>query len=131
MSVTCHYVHIGDGTVVEFVTTYAGGDTDIWVNVLPPESAPVDEPPLAPEPDEVGPELTLAAAPAEKSRRSLKAFIRGAWTFAIAMFVEGGSYLVSNMTSVHIPAGVGLAAGAVLQGAIYGAKKYVKPDGLL
>ena len=64
-------------------------------------------------------------------RRGLKAFIRGVWTFLIAMFVEGGSYLVNNLTAINIPPGVGLVVGAGLQGAIYGAKKFVAPDTLI
>jgi hypothetical protein len=106
--------------------------TFIRVTVLPAELASGDSLPsdAAMQPAQAAVEAPLAASePAPK--RGLKAFIRGAWTFAIAMFVEGGTYLVSNLTSINIPPGIGLAGGALLQGAIYGAKKYAKPDGLL
>lgn len=126
--ITTHYTTFGDATV-EFTTIVDGaGDTSIAVSVLPSDKG-TDTQPLdlaASEPVEA--DIPVAAKP---PRRGLKAFIRGAWTFAIAMFVEGGTYLVSNLTSINIPPGVGLVTGAVLQGAIYGAKKWVAPDTLL
>jgi len=148
--VRSRFTYVGS-TVIEVVVD---GDSLTWnvletaaaAPVVPPQEAPPPEPPpvpaaapeeplLAPVPDEVEDEMTPAAAPLEVAappqRRGLKAFIRGAWTFAIAMFVEGGSYLVSNLTALDIPPGVGLAGGALLQGAIYGAKKYVAPDTIL
>jgi hypothetical protein len=124
--VKSRFTYIG-ATVIEVTID---GDSVTW-NVLPAEQVP-DESSVSdaelPQPEQDSAEVLLAAEP---PKRGLKAFIRGAWTFAIAMFVEGGSYLVNNLTSINIPPGVGLAGGALLQGAIYGAKKYAAPDTLL
>jgi hypothetical protein len=126
------FTYLAD-TVIEFVI-----DGDVMhVNVLPnaanvgPMSANVpaaaQEPVLAtPVPDEG---LCAAAAPAKRSvGKNVAAFIRGTWTFLIAIFVEGGTYLVNNLTSLHIPPGFAIGGGALLQGAIYATKKRAFPD---
>ena len=130
--ITTHYTTFGDATV-EFTTIVDGaGDTSIAVSVLPSDKGtdtqPLDLATSAPMDADIPADIPAVE---EAPRRGLRAFIRGMWTFFIAMFVEGGGYLVSNLTSVHIPPGVGLAGGALLQGAIYAAKKYVAPDTLL
>jgi hypothetical protein len=141
MTVTTHYVHIGDGTVVEFVTTYAGDDTTIWVNVLPPAS----------EPDTVGPESARVAAPADmaeraqepilatpvpaetqcaaapapsKKRRTLMGVIRAVW---FCVFTGAGAvvdYGIANLTDLPLPPGTATLIGGVL----YGAKRAIWPS---
>jgi hypothetical protein len=131
MTVTTHYVHIDDGTVVEFVTTYAGDDTTIWVNVLPPADPPVLPP--ASEPDTVGPESAQVVAPLEmcaaapapsKKRRTLMGVIRAAW---FIVFTGAGAvvdYGIANLTDLPLPPGTATLIGGVL----YGAKRAIWPS---
>lgn len=106
------------------------GDREEW-NVYP--LAPEELPP-APELFMEEPQPTLLAAPlapVEQKKsvgRNVAAFIRGMWTFLIAIFVEGGTYLLNQFSSLHIPQGYAVIIGAGLQGVIYATKKRVYPD---
>lgn len=121
------FFYEGD-TVVEIIRD--GEDVDVVIRPATPEvtddTLPTDIQPL-----QVAQPLQPIVPDEPPKRRGLKAFIRGMWTFLIAMFVEGGSYLVNNLTAINLPPGLGLVAGAGLQGAIYGAKKFVAPDTLI
>jgi hypothetical protein len=145
--VTTHYVQVGDGAVVEFVTTYGGSETmDITVNVLPAEPAPGDTPhpdamqlgqaptetaPLAASVEPLEPvsaPSVLAAAPAPtKKRRALMGVIRATKTLAFTVGGEALVYVTNNLAGLNLPPGLGLAVGA----AAYGVNKAIKPDGLL
>jgi hypothetical protein len=93
-------------------------DTTLQTNLILSAEAPVDE--MKGNDD--------MKASAEKPRRGLHAFIRGAWTFTFAAMGEGLTYLVNNTTSLNLPPGVGTAVGAGAAGLAYGIKKYVAPD---
>jgi hypothetical protein len=131
--VKSRFTYIG-ATVIEVTID---GDSVTW-NVLPAEQVP-DESSVSdaelPQPEQDSAEVLLAASSPTKTKRSvgknIAAFIRGTWTFLIAIFVEGGTYLVSNMTSLHIPPGLAIGGGALLQGAIYATKKRAFPDTVL
>jgi hypothetical protein len=138
VTVTTNYVYIGDGTTVEFVTTYAGGDTTITVNVLPPEPAPLvmalPEPDPLPMPvtpqepvlDVPTPEATLrASAPAPtKKRRGLMGAIRGAWFIVFTFAGEAVQYGIDNLTGLSLPPKTGMIVGASL----YAAKRAIWPN---
>jgi len=129
VSVTTTYSYIGDGTVVEFVTTFSNGDTTLTVNVLPPEpvdlpAAPAYSPP--PDPALVAAPLELcAAAPAPTpGQRVQKGGIRAMWT---GIFSAGGValvYALDNITALNLSPAIGLAVGAVG----YGAKAAIFPN---
>lgn len=149
MKVTQTYTYLGD-FVFEQVTTIDGDNISFTTNVLPNSKdtstgqsmeredagsssepgGPISQPlgvqlPLPP------PSLLAEEPPKEKSKRGLKAFIRGAWTFIFTVFGEGLSYLTQNVTGLDLPPGVGAAIGASAAGLSYGIKKYVAPDTLL
>jgi len=132
VNVTTTYCYIGDGTVVEFVTTVSETSTNMTVNVLPnllpPGPVPAPDPAYSPPPDPAlvaAPLEMRAAAPAPTPRqRTSKGVIRAVWT---AVFSFGGEALVyglNNLTALNLPPGVGLAVGAVG----YGAKAAIFPN---
>jgi hypothetical protein len=123
--VRTRFKYEGD-VVVEIIRD--GEDVDV---VVRPQEATDDTLSTDVQPLQVAEPLQPIVHEEPKQRRGLKAFIRGMWTFLIAVFVEGGSYLVNNLTAINLPPGLGLVAGAGLQGVIYGAKKFVAPDSLI
>jgi hypothetical protein len=128
MRVTTQYVQVGDGAVVEFVTTYGGSDTiDVKVNVLPAVSSP------ASEPDTVGPGSALVAAPLEmcaadpmptKKKRGLMGAIRGAWFIIFTFAGEAVQYGIDNLAGINLPPKTGMVVGASL----YAAKRAIWPN---
>lgn len=147
MKVTQTYTYLGE-FVHEQVTTVDGEEISIVTNVLPSTGTPVLPPantgsasseefagvPVAEPLGEVVSREQIALecqveAPSKKSvGKNVAAFIRGTWTFLIALFVESGGYLLENLTSLNIPHGYATFVGAALQGAIYATKKRVFPD---
>lgn len=132
MSITSRFTYLPDGFTFELVE-YDDGSREY--NLVP--RAPQEGSSSAPVLDTVEDDMTLTAAPLEPREpvtekksvgRNVAAFIRGMWTFLIAVFVEGGTYLVNNLTSLHIPQGYAVMGGAALQGAIYATKKRAFPD---
>ena len=148
MSVRTTYSYIGDGTVVEFITTVTDGDTTLTVNVLPPETVAAPAPPVPPEeppllleepppasvPDEVVDETALTAAPLPepvptkppytKKQRTFMGVVRSSWVVVFSVTGEGVTYAADNLAGLSLPPGTGIAVGAVL----YGLKRGVFPD---
>jgi hypothetical protein len=71
--------------------------------------------------------MTLAAAPYSKKRRTLMGLIRAGWTLLFTVGGEALVYGLNNLTTLNLPPGIGLAAGA----AGYGLKKALYPDTML
>jgi hypothetical protein len=133
MKVTTHYVHIGDGTVVEFVTTYAGDDTTIWVNVLPPADPPVEPPVAALEPVLEAPvpaeTQCAAASPARLAPAASSGFKAGLASFG-GMLAAGLLYVQENfgsITDISLKNVILIAAGAVISGLLYFFYRWYKP----
>ena len=132
MTVTTTYSYIGDGTVVEFITTVSGGDTTLTVNLLPPASVDLPAAPAylpAPDPALVAAPLELCAmAPAPtKKRRTLWGVIRAGWFVIFTAAGEALTYALNNLTTLNLPPGTATAIGAVG----YGLKKGLWPDTIL
>ena len=144
MSIFTRYTWLGDNTI-EVVVGVKDGGTSIDVNVLPttgtepaataasplapaPQreavvAASLVEPPSAPDPGEAEAEMTLAAAPYSKKRRTLMGVIRATWFVAFTASGEALTYALNQLTTLNLPPGTATAIGAVG----YGVKRAIWP----
>ena len=130
--------HDGDYSFpADFVPPFLSAPTD-----LPPanpgnagseESSVEFEPPAASEPDEVGPESALLAAPLElcaaapartKKQLTFMGAIRAGWFYIFTALGGVIDYGIQRYTELPVPTGT----ATVIGGALYGLKRALYPD---
>ena len=119
------FTYLGTATI-ECVMT----DEGIEWNVLP-------EPLPASEPDEVGPESALLAAPLElcaveppptKKERGVMASIRAMWVWLLGLLAAMATFAVDTIASLGLPEWTVFAITLFCTGVLYAAKRFVWPD---